>query len=258
MSDLLLAIDTATEVTVVGIARDASDGLEVLASAQVDAPRAALSRVLPIAVELLGEAGLEPADITAVVAGRGPGSFTGVRIGVAVAKGVAHGLGEPLWGVGTLDAVAWRFAGHEGLLGVVGDAMRGEIYPALFACEGGRVRRLSPDAVRFPSHLAEEWAEQHDSLLLAGNGLRKHLAAFEEAFGPRIRVAEQALWAPDAAGLFSAFSAQREAGLLGSGSADDLLPVYTRLSDAEENERIRAGRVGADVPGTGVAGGGRS
>ena len=89
-------------------------------------------------------AGPEIAEVTEVVVGRGPGSFTGVRIGVATAKGLAQGLGVPLFGVSTLEAIAWRFAAsgtatEPAARGVVlGDAMRGEVYPALFT-SGWRV-----------------------------------------------------------------------------------------------------------------------
>ena len=66
--------------------------------------------------------------------GRGPGSFTGVRIGISTAKGLAHGANVPLLGVSTLDACAWTAwkAGVRGKLGVLADAMRGEVYPALY------------------------------------------------------------------------------------------------------------------------------
>jgi N6-L-threonylcarbamoyladenine synthase len=192
-------------------------------------------------------------DVDAVVVGRGPGSFTGVRIGVAAAKGLAHGLGVPLYGVGTLDAVAERFAGREGLVGVVGDAMRREVYPALFRLSGGRMQRLTPDAVSLPASAAEAWRALGEPVLLAGNGLRKYAAVFAEALGPSCQVAPEPLWTPTGESLLVTAWRAREAGTLGDGDAGALLPVYTRLSDAEEAERAGCGSAG-DTPASGVGG----
>ena len=126
MSRILLALDTATERTTVGLARMSEQELELIGAAVVDAPRAAMSRLLPMAESLLAANGFTIADVGGVIVGRGPGSFTGVRIGVATAKGLAHGLSCPLWGVSTLDAIAWMFAYDDATVAVVGDAMRGE------------------------------------------------------------------------------------------------------------------------------------
>jgi N6-L-threonylcarbamoyladenine synthase len=258
MRQLLLALDTSTEVTAVGLAWLTEDTIETFASAVVDAPRAAMSRVLPTAVSLLSGSGHAASDLSAIIAGRGPGSFTGVRIGVATAKGLAHGLGAPLWGVGTLDAIAWGMADERPmLLGVLGDAMRGEVYPALFRIAGGCAARLTPDAVAKPAHVAEEWAALGEPLLVTGNGLAKYAELFEDALGDSATYAERKLWAPSARGLFRAFAAAQALGELGSGDPGELLPVYTRLSDAEEAEAARSGRdASADPPASGVAGGG--
>ena len=182
----------------------------------------------------------ESSEVGVVVVGRGPGSFTGVRIGVATAKGLAQGLGAPLYGVGTLDAIAWQFADFEGTVCVVGDAMRGEVYPALFEATGDAVRRLTPDRVASPQAVAEAWSQLAGPLLLAGNGLAKYVDLFSEAM-PSARIAEQRLWYPSGAGLIAAFEAARGSGELVGGDPGTVLPVYTRLSDAEEAERARAG-----------------
>jgi N6-L-threonylcarbamoyladenine synthase len=255
VSQLLLALDTATERTTVGLARMSDARLELMGAAVVDAPRAAMSRLLPMVDSLLGASGLTVADVGGVVVGRGPGSFTGVRIGVATAKGLAHGLSCPLWGVSTLDAIAWAFAGEDVTLAVVGDAMRGEIYPALYRCGTGRAIRLSPERVAKPADVAAQWAALDQPLLFAGNGLRKYAEVFSAALGEHAAFADEDLWPPYAHGLFGAWIAQLATGERGSGDAADVLPVYTRLSDAEENERTLAGLPPAQTPDSGVAGG---
>jgi N6-L-threonylcarbamoyladenine synthase len=140
------------------------------------------------------------------------------------------------------------------LLGVLGDAMRGEVYPALFRCAHGRAVRLAPDRVGKPGDVAREWAALGEPLTLAGNGLRKYGELFAETLGDAATVADEKLWAPYAHGLFAAFVAGRAQDTLGSGDPGELLPIYTRLSDAEENEAARAGQATAPTPASGVAG----
>lgn len=260
MSGLILALDTATEVSAVGIGAVSTAGaLEVIATCDVEAPRAAMSRLLPCVAELLDGLGASAQDIGEVVVGRGPGSFTGVRIGVATAKGIAQGLGARLHGVSTPEAVAQRFT-HEpellpesGLLGVVGDAMRGEVYPALFRVLPSGVTRLDTDHVTSPQLAAEKWAAELDgSLLLAGNGLAKHAAAFRDVLAERAIFAPEGLGHPSGEGLLRAYAAALAAGSLGYGDPATLLPVYTRLSDAEEADRARRGLPQIDPPAAGV------
>lgn len=251
---LVLAFDTATEEVAIGLGEVRAHGVHTIAEINLDVPRASLTHLVPSISRLLDSVGRDISEVQAVIVGRGPGSFTGVRIGVATAKGVAQGLGVPLFGVGTLDAVAERYAQHEGLLGVVGDAMRKEVYPALFSCGGGAVVRLGPDVVAKPAEAAAKWAAGTDGpLLLAGNGLRKYAPVFAEALGERASVAPESSWTPTGESLLMAAWRDREAGRTGDGDPALVLPVYTRLSDAEENERARTGarRVLTD---SGVAG----
>lgn len=251
----VLAFDTATEVVAIALGLWPEEGedapAEVIAELDFAARRDALSRLLPGVKALLATQGLEPDGIGAVVVGRGPGSFTGVRIGVASAKGLAQGLGVPLFGVGTPDAIAWRFAAHEGLVGIVGDAMRREVYATLFTCGGGSARRLSDHDVCSPAEAAERWArDTREPLVLAGNGLAKYADVFADALGERAVFAPRAQWHAGGAGLLEA--ARAVLGELGDGDPGVVLPVYTRLSDAEENEAGRAG----SPPASGVAGAG--
>ena len=144
--NVVLAVDTSTDMLACTVARlirrdaaaDSTDGggaadggfdVEVLASTDHLCRRQANVELVGSVQEALDAAGLTMADVDAVIAGRGPGSFTGVRIGVATAKGIACGSGLPLYGASALDAMAfsaWK-AGVRGTVGVVADAMRGEV-----------------------------------------------------------------------------------------------------------------------------------
>lgn len=250
---LVIALDTSTEEMAIGIGWLREGGVHLAGETNLEVPRASLTHLVPTLSRLLESTGIGLRDVDAIVCGRGPGSFTGVRIGVAAAKGMAQGLQVPLYGVGTLDAVAHRFAGRDGLLGVVGDAMRREVYPALFRCQGGRVERLTADAVSAPGLVAQQWAALGEPLLLAGNGLRKYADIFRDAIGEGLTLAPEGLWAPSGESLLAVAWRAWDARELGGGDAGALLPVYTRLSDAEEMERVRCG-LGPVLPVSGVAG----
>lgn len=256
MTRLYLTIDTATEQVVAGVG-SIGETVVPIADADGEAPRRANAELLVRLTAALDEAGLALGAVDGVIVGRGPGSFTGVRIGVATAKGVAQGLGAPLYGVGTLDAIAhgaWR-AGERGLLGVVGDAMRGEVYPALFRLHSDGVERFGADRVAAPSAVANEWRDAIDEpLLLLGNGLAKYEDVFRDRLGYMATIASRATWSPTTAGLLEAFAAQRRAAATGDGDPALVLPVYTRLSDAEEAERTRKGLAPVDSPDSGVLG----
>lgn len=258
-----LAFDTATDYLALAVG-DLDVPGTVLAARDLPAPRAANTVVLPLAEQLLAGIALGPRSLCAIAVGRGPGSFTGVRIGVATAKGLAHGLGVPLVGFSTLDAVAVA-SGAEGLLGVLGDAMRGEVYPALFRAHAGSAVRLTPDRVAHPAEVAAEWAALEERIVLTGNGLAKHADVFTATLGGNAVPAPERRRVPDGASLVAAAWAARGEGTLaaiaGLPPADALaaahpqvlLPIYTRLADAEEAERVRDGRVGT-LPHGGVAG----
>jgi N6-L-threonylcarbamoyladenine synthase len=266
-----LAFDTATDHLALALGDLDAPGA-VLAAEDFVARRAANTVLLGAVERLLERAGVAVGELRAVSCGRGPGSFTGVRIGVATAKGIAHGLGVPLVGFGTLDAVAFRTAA-EGLLGVVGDAMRGEVYPALFRAAEGIVTRLEADRVVHPEVAAAEWAALGEPMTLTGAGLAKHRTVFELVLGERAHIADTRLWAPDGAALVAVswaaegpLSVRAISGLDADAAVEAahpaaLLPVYTRLSDAEEVERVRGGGARVVVPRGGVSGppeGGRS
>ncbi len=198
---------------------------------------------------------LKISDIDAIVVGRGPGSFTGVRIGVAAAKGLACAIGCPLFGVSTLDAIAHKAyaSGITSKIAVIDDAMRKEVYPSLYTLkkpDEHLVCRLEPYTVEKPEDTIKRLAQEKKSLLCMGNGLIKYRDIFEEA---GYTCADEELWAPTGSGLLYAFAQALKTGEQGSGDAATLLPIYTRLSDAEENERAALKEKAGKIPESGVA-----
>ena len=254
----VLAVDTSTDMLACAVARigaqaDGARGVDVLASGDHLCRRHANEQLVNTALDYLSQAGLAMGDVDAVLVGRGPGSFTGVRIGIATAKGLACGLGSALFGASTLDAVAWGAwaAGERGLLAVVDDAMRGEVYPGVYLLDdAGAHRTFDAERVVAADDAVAELAARADAaeLSLTGDGLKKYRDRFEAA--GLTRVLDESLWHPTAQGLARAWAASPARG---SGDPALVLPIYTRLSDAEENERKRLGlKAPASVEVTGV------
>ncbi|MDR3307884.1 MAG: tRNA (adenosine(37)-N6)-threonylcarbamoyltransferase complex transferase subunit TsaD [Coriobacteriales bacterium] len=242
--DLILAFDTASENIALAIG---DTHLTLLAHDDHPASRQANVQLMPSVDALFSRNNLDRQRVDAVVCGRGPGSFTGVRIGVATAKGVARGLGVPLYGVSTLDAVAWGawLNGLRGAIAVLANAMRGEVYPARYTLDNKGAHRLDPHTVAKAAEVAQAWAAANTPLILVGDALYKYADAFTAS--PLLTLAPQTLWAPTGHGLLCAFEANCQAKTQGDGDPATLLPLYTRLSDAEENERIRLAQPNAPL-----------
>lgn len=274
-ADLILAFDTASDTIALAIGRRQTNGETVLiASDDHVASRQANVQLMPSIEALFASNGLSKDNIACVVVGLGPGSFTGVRIGVATAKGIARGLGVPLYGVSTLESVAWGAwnAGIRGAVGVVADAMRGEVYPARYKLDDAGAQRLDAHTVAKADAVAADWSAAGTPLLLIGDGLKKFASVFDsdehkgdketDEPSPCVHfvLGDETLWTPGGAGLLLSFTAACARNEQGNGDAATLLPIYTRLSDAEENERKRFAAGGqlaqgalVDVPLSGVA-----
>ncbi|WP_315898132.1 tRNA (adenosine(37)-N6)-threonylcarbamoyltransferase complex transferase subunit TsaD [Berryella wangjianweii] len=236
----LVALDSANEMVTLGVARISDQGLHLIDQQLVAARRASNTQLLPRLSALLDQLGIERHQVGSVVVGRGPGSFTGVRIALATAKGMAQAAGCALVGVSTLDAIAFnaQISGVRGEVGVVADAMRGEVYPVRYRLTDQGVERCEADAVLKAPAAAERWRDA--GLQLTGDGLAKHAALFSACGAPLPRE----LWNATGAGLVACAEAAWRGG--GAHPFDArahrpgaVLPVYTRLSDAEEAERAR-------------------
>ncbi|MEW9623957.1 tRNA (adenosine(37)-N6)-threonylcarbamoyltransferase complex dimerization subunit type 1 TsaB [Rhodanobacter geophilus] len=217
----LLALETATEACSVALVH----GDEVIARSEL-APRRHAERVLPMADELLAEAGLGKHALDAIAVGRGPGAFTGVRLAVSLAQGMALALDLPVVTVSSLAALALE-APDDGetdtaILAVI-DARMGEIYAACYRRdgEGGLValddeRVCTAEALRLPE--ANAWQ-------VVGSGWATYEAALRECLGGEPRYADGARY-PQA--LHVAELAAREFKA-GRAQAPELaLPVYLR------------------------------
>ncbi|HZS35440.1 MAG TPA: tRNA (adenosine(37)-N6)-threonylcarbamoyltransferase complex dimerization subunit type 1 TsaB [Polyangia bacterium] len=215
MTATLLAIDTATLTA----------GAAVWANGRVLAERRRIvtrhsESLLALIDETLREAAVEPRALDAIVCGAGPGSFTGLRIGLSTAKGFCFALGRPLVLVSSLAALAAR--APDGRVCAILDAHKDEVYAGLFAVEDGVPRALSPERVLAPSALAEELRGANVGLL--GDGALRYRALFDIA-----PLDEDGAPRPGDVARLGAlrFAAGERADLASSG------PTYIRPSEAE-------------------------
>lgn len=188
--------------------------------------------LLVMAQQLLEQCGVKPQDLDAVAVASGPGSFTGVRIGVAAAKGFAWGAEKPLYGVSTLEAMARGLGIYEGFVCPVMDARRSQVYNAIFACHQGTLQRLCPDRAISLEELGQALSKLDGPIYLVGDGsllCHDRLAQLPLILPPEHRMHQRAV------GVALAAMEQVRQGL--PGNAAELTPNYLRLSQAER-ERL--------------------
>ena len=180
------------------------------------------------------QCGKAPADVTHVAVAAGPGSFTGVRIGVAAAKGFAWGREIPLCGVSTLQAMALTLGVWEGTVCCVMDARRNQVYNALYRAEGGSITRIREDRAISLEELGRELGGISGTIYLVGDGSELTHRTLKDTV-PNLALPPEHRRHQRASGVALAAVKQIEGG--GPCDAASLTPNYLRLSQAER-ERL--------------------
>jgi len=186
--------------------------------------------LMVMAEDLLKQCGKTVADITAVAVAEGPGSFTGVRIGVAAAKGFAWGRELPCHGISTLEAMAVSLGAFEGHICACMDARRNQVYNALFLVDGGTVERVTEDRAIALADLKTELEHIDGPIFLVGDGANLTYKTLSGEIPNLILPPEHRLH-QRAVGVALLAEKQQAAG--NSGDANALSPNYLRLSQAE-------------------------
>ena len=192
--------------------------------------------LMVMAEDALKQCGKSAADVDAVAVAEGPGSFTGVRIGVAAAKGFAWGSEIPCYGVSTLEAMAESLGAFDGYVCPCMDARRSQVYNALFLAEGGKLTRVAEDRAIALADLKEELKNCDKPVFLVGDGANLCYNTLKEevpnlVLPPEHRIHQRAV------GVAVLAQRMAEAGLAPSGGA--LVPNYLRLSQAEREKLER-------------------
>ncbi|MBP3588897.1 MAG: tRNA (adenosine(37)-N6)-threonylcarbamoyltransferase complex dimerization subunit type 1 TsaB [Clostridia bacterium] len=193
--------------------------------------------LLVMAQDLLRQCAKTPQDVTTVAVAEGPGSFTGVRIGVAAAKGFSWGSRIPCCGVSTLEAMAESLAVYDGYVCACMDARRAQVYNALFRAEKGRLSRVSEDRAIALSDLCEELKALEGPIFLVGDGSALTYRTLSDTLPTLVMPAEHRAH-QRAVGVAILARRQLEAGLTPSGG--ELTPNYLRLSQAEREKLEKA------------------
>ena len=228
---LILGIDTATQQ--VGCAIGGHEG--VLASAHSSRGKRHAETLTPAIDFVRRQARIELSEISVVAVDLGPGLFTGLRVGIASAKAIAHALRVPMIGVTSLDLVAFPVRFSNRLIVAALDARRGELYYAFYRQVPGGVQRLSEPEVGSPDDLASEIIARGEESLMVGDGALRYHDRFSGL--SKVELAEQTLAYPTATALVQLAHAQalREQWV----NPWDLEPIYLRSPDAEINWTTR-------------------
>lgn len=229
---LILAFETSAKAASVALA----DGEKLLAETYQHSGLTHSQTLLPMAQQLLSSCGYTPEQVDAVAVAAGPGSFTGVRIGVAAAKGFAWGGEKPCYGVSTLEAMAMQLGAWDGLVVPVMDARRNQVYSATFRVRRGQLERLCEDRAIALEDLKEELKNVTEPIFLVGDG---SILCYNtlKADIPNLILPPEHRMHQRAAGVAIAAAKLITAGLPGDGAL--LAPNYLRLSQAERERMER-------------------
>ena len=190
--------------------------------------------LLKMAEDLLASCGYTPQDVGAVAVAAGPGSFTGVRIGVAAAKGYAWGSQLPCCGVSTLEAMALSLGVWDGYVVGVMDARRSQVYTSTFLAEKGNLTRITEDRAISLQELGNELKILSKPVFLVGDGSILCYNTLKEQVNSLVLPPEHRMH-QRAAGVALAAEGKLAAGEICDGAT--LTPNYLRLSQAER-ERL--------------------
>ena len=226
---LILAFETSAKAASVAL----HDGAKLLAESYQNTGLTHSQTLMVMAEDMLKQCGYTAKDVTHVAVAAGPGSFTGVRIGVAAAKGLAWGLQVPCCGVSTLEAMAKNMGIYAGIVCAVMDARRNQVYNALFRVENGNFSRITEDRAISLADLGAELSQMEGEVYLVGDG---SLVA-KAALGDRVIAPAEHRMHQRAAGVAMVAAEMIAAGAI--CDAESMQPNYLRLSQAEREKLER-------------------
>ena len=229
---LILAFETSAKAASVALL----EGDKLLSESYQNTGMTHSQTLMVMAEDMLKQCGKTAKDVDAVAVAEGPGSFTGVRIGVAAAKGFAWGREIPCYGVSTLEAMAQSLGIYDGFICPVMDARRSQVYNALFEADRDEITRIRDDRAISLDDLAEDVKKLEKPVFLVGDGSILCYNTLLERV-PSLVLPPEHRMHQRAVGVGIIAARQIRAGI--SGDAAALTPNYLRLSQAERERMER-------------------
>ena len=230
---ITLGIESSAKVAGAAVWKDG----QIVGEQMVNGTLTHSETLMPMIDRLLRSVGIQAEELTAIALSSGPGSFTGLRIGAATAKGLALGLGIPLVPVPTLEALAFNAAPTDCLIVPMMDARRSQVYAAVYAYEEGRIcEKEAPDALP-PAQLASRLSVWARSVLLLGDGAQVYESTMRDGMDCPVYLAEAHLRHARAAAVAALGARRYMAGKTVRGS--ELRLDYLRKPQAEREREER-------------------
>lgn len=236
----ILGIDSSAKTASVSIVEDG----KVLALLYSNTGFKHSRTLMPMVQSALDISCLKPYDIDAYAVSTGPGSFTGIRIGVAAIKGMAQPDNKPCVAVSALEAAAYPLSGFDCVAASVMDARREQVYEALFRCKGNSLKRMTDDNVDSIENLYGKLKDIKEPLYFIGDGASLCFKALSDRLsGAKIAIEQIRYSKADSVALLALKKLQKGEAV----SASALRPVYLRDSQAQQNLKKQNNRRGNNV-----------
>ncbi|WP_339060969.1 tRNA (adenosine(37)-N6)-threonylcarbamoyltransferase complex dimerization subunit type 1 TsaB [Tepidibacillus marianensis] len=223
----ILAIDTSTAVMGVALLNEE----RVLAEITTNVKRNHSIRLMPSIEILFQEVKGSPEDIDLIAVAKGPGSYTGVRIGVTTAKAFAYALNKPIIGISTLEAMAFQNKGFKGYISPLMDARRGQVYTGLYQGDWNEWRTIESDRIVLLTNWIEMLAERNEQVLFIGDDVTIHFDMIRQVLEERAMISDPFLRIPRSSVIGYLAKREFEAGRI--DNAFDFVPEYLQLAEAE-------------------------
>jgi tRNA threonylcarbamoyladenosine biosynthesis protein TsaB len=222
----ILAIDTSTNVMGVALCEER----QVVGELITNVKKNHSIRLMPAIEQLMKDCDITPSMLHKIVVAKGPGSYTGVRIGITIAKTLAWSLNVPLIGVSSLELMAWNGKGFDGYICPIMDARRQQLYTGLYQYTGGQEMASIIEDQNVPLDVwLDKLKELTKPILFLGNDLPIHLELIKNTLGEQAQFAPFVDWNPRPS-LLAYVGLEKEAEPIHS-----FVPSYLRLAEAEAN-----------------------
>lgn len=229
----ILALDSSGLVASVAVVTEE----KVLGEFTVNNKKTHSQTLLPMVDEVLKILDMDTKDLDAIAVAGGPGSFTGLRIGAATAKGLALVLNIPVINIPTVDSLAYNLFGTDKLICPMMDARRNQVYTGLYQWKEGKFTVLQPQFAAETNELAEKLNQYGREVIFLGDGVEAQLFKFADTLKIPWSIAPVHLSKQRAAAVGALGAEYYKAGMTESG--DSFEPVYLRMSQAERERAER-------------------